>query len=191
MNVPLANWDDVDGNFRTWFLWIDGTTASFYISHSGSDYPHIDNSGLSANTWYYLTGTFDGNSMNFYVNGVNSAGSLSSPGSIATNNKPTYIGKGLLDLQTLFFNGVEDEVRVSNVARSASWIASEYNNQSSPSTFLSLGSQQDSGAVAPPSFSPTAGTYTSSQTVVRVWICYPSYTPWRLGTRGGARIPVT
>jgi len=36
------------------------------------------------------------------------------------------------------FNGVLDEVRVSNVARSADWIAAEYNNQSSPSTFFIL-----------------------------------------------------
>jgi hypothetical protein len=29
------------------------------------------------------------------------------------------------------------EVRISNIARSADWIAAEYNNQSSPSTFYS------------------------------------------------------
>jgi hypothetical protein len=37
------------------------------------------------------------------------------------------------------FAGVIDEVRVSNVMRSAAWIATEYNNQSSPSTFFTLG----------------------------------------------------
>lgn len=37
-------------------------------------------------------------------------------------------------------NGSLDEIRLSNVARSASWITAEYNNQSSPSTFYSVGS---------------------------------------------------
>ena len=146
MYVPLANWDDVDGNLRTWFLWIDNGTPAFYISHDGSGAPNITatNNPLSANSWYYLTGTFDGNQMNFYINGAN-VGALSSPGGIATNSQPTYIGKGRLDLTTLFFNGVIDEVRVSKSARSAAWIATEYNNQSAPSTFLSLGSQQGAG----------------------------------------------
>ena len=37
-----------------------------------------------------------------------------------------------------FLNGAIDEVRMSNVARSAGWIQTEYNNQSSPSTFITL-----------------------------------------------------
>ncbi len=36
---------------------------------------------------------------------------------------------------------VADEARISNVARSADWIATEYNNQSSPNTFYSLSTQ--------------------------------------------------
>ena len=36
------------------------------------------------------------------------------------------------------FNGATDEFRISNVARSADWIATEYTNQSSPATFYAL-----------------------------------------------------
>jgi hypothetical protein len=39
------------------------------------------------------------------------------------------------------FNGLLDELRVSNIARSAGWIATQYNNQSNPATFLSVGAQ--------------------------------------------------
>lgn len=35
---------------------------------------------------------------------------------------------------------VVDEARIANVVRSADWIATEYNNQSSPSTFYTMGS---------------------------------------------------
>jgi hypothetical protein len=37
-------------------------------------------------------------------------------------------------------NGSIDEGRVSNIARSADWIKTEYNNQSSPKTFNTVGS---------------------------------------------------
>jgi len=47
------------------------------------------------------------------------------------------------------FNGLIDEVRVSNIARSADWIATEYNNQYTPSAFYSFGSEEspEQGAV--------------------------------------------
>jgi hypothetical protein len=41
--------------------------------------------------------------------------------------------------------GSLDEVRVSNAVRSADWIATEYNNQSSPATFYTLGSESGGG----------------------------------------------
>jgi len=37
------------------------------------------------------------------------------------------------------FVGVQDEVRISNTARSAAWILTEYRNQSAPVTYLSAG----------------------------------------------------
>ncbi len=44
-----------------------------------------------------------------------------------------------------YFNGSIDEVRVSNIARSADWIKTEYNNESSPSTFETFGSETTGG----------------------------------------------
>ncbi|MEI7452453.1 MAG: DUF2341 domain-containing protein [Candidatus Falkowbacteria bacterium] len=38
-------------------------------------------------------------------------------------------------------DGYVDEFRVSNTARNADWIATEYNNQSAPSSFITMGSQ--------------------------------------------------
>jgi hypothetical protein len=66
-----------------------------------------------------------------------------------------------------YFTGSIDEIRVSNSARSADWIAAEYNNQVSPGSFYALGSEQFSGhpQVSTPAFDPPAGTYTSTQTV--------------------------
>jgi filamentous hemagglutinin family protein len=46
----------------------------------------------------------------------------------------------------LKFDGMIDEVRISNVVRSAEWIAAEFNNQSDPAAFHSFGSQVNKGA---------------------------------------------
>ncbi len=51
------------------------------------------------------------------------------------------LGRRLSD-EDRFFNGILDEVRISNVARDACWIQTEYNNQDSPSTFYTVGSQE-------------------------------------------------
>ena len=47
------------------------------------------------------------------------------------------------------FNGLIDEVRISNTARSPSWILTEYNNQNNPSTFYTIGSEQGGGGSSP------------------------------------------
>ncbi len=41
-----------------------------------------------------------------------------------------------------WFDGLIDEVRMSDTARSASWIQTSYNNQSDPSSFYSVGSEE-------------------------------------------------
>jgi RHS repeat-associated protein len=48
------------------------------------------------------------------------------------------------DAQAL--NGLLDETRISNIARSADWILTEYNNQNSPSTFYGISTATSSQA---------------------------------------------
>jgi hypothetical protein len=43
--------------------------------------------------------------------------------------------------QSYVFGGLMDELRFSNIPRSASWITTEYNNQGAPATFLTIGSE--------------------------------------------------
>jgi hypothetical protein len=61
------------------------------------------------------------------------------------------IGKRLRDAaSSRYFEGQIDEVQLSNTNRSTDWLATEYNNQSSPSTFYSLQGEetQPEGPVA-------------------------------------------
>jgi hypothetical protein len=42
---------------------------------------------------------------------------------------------------SLYAAGTLDEVRVSTLERTANWVATEYNNQSSPGTFIAIGTE--------------------------------------------------
>ena len=52
------------------------------------------------------------------------------------------IGQSSVSGSSGWWEGSEDEVRVSNIARSAQWISTEYNNQNSPASFYSLGIEE-------------------------------------------------
>lgn len=89
----------------------------------------------SLNQWQYVSLTYTPSDILFYKNGVKyDLGGA--PTGQASNNK-LWIGAS--PGYGEYFNGLIDEARVSSVALSPSWILTEYNNQSSPSTFYSVG----------------------------------------------------
>ncbi len=103
----------------------------------------------TASTWVHITGTFSYNGSNggtgtLYVNGTSVASRANTDGrTVANTADPVYFGwdgeaQGY-GCNCEFFDGILDEVRISNVAKSADWIATEYNNQSDPSTFYTVG----------------------------------------------------
>src|SRR6266540_2486853 len=51
--------------------------------------------------------------------------------------------------------GTLDEVRLSTIERSASWTATEYNNQSSPGTFITMGNETCATPTPTPTATPT------------------------------------
>ena len=81
---------------------------------------------LSANTWYHITGIYDGADIKVYVNGVEDG--THNVGSITgtANNENLQIG-GRSD-STDMFDGFIDDVRIYNRALSADEIQKIYNN---------------------------------------------------------------
>jgi hypothetical protein len=107
-------------------------TSSHQIVQSGTS--------ISSGTWYHYAVTWDGSRINIYLNGASNASAIQS-----VTPSPLYdlmFGDDGNHTGGAKFSGVLDEARVSNVARSADWIATEYNNQGSPSTFFTEGPQQ-------------------------------------------------
>jgi RHS repeat-associated protein len=95
-------------------------------------------SSLTMGAWTHVVGTYDGSQLKIYFNG-NLDGQVSATGNIVATSQNVVFG-GDTTAGGENFNGSIDEVRISNSARSADWIATEYKNQSSPSTFYTLGS---------------------------------------------------
>jgi len=113
-------------------------TSEFYNSN-GNVTPLSSGDTLALGQWNHVVATYDGSKAVLYVNGQRVD---SSSGHAETPLIETLTGLGLgIGNQLERSRGLEgslDEVRLSNVARSPEWIATQYNNQSSPESFYSL-----------------------------------------------------
>jgi hypothetical protein len=104
---------------------------------SGFDY--LDSSTVLPTTSFtYFVFVYNGN-LTIYLDG-SFDGSTTHSGNIRNNYRYLNIGRNTHDGRS--FNGLIDEVRISNVVRSLEWIQTEYNNQNDPDSFLSVGSEE-------------------------------------------------
>jgi hypothetical protein len=101
----------------------------------------------AAGTWTRLDWVYGGGAgttSQLYKNGA-AVGSPLTLGTAATASGTALLGNapaGFTGGGTMNFEGVLDEVRIASTARTSTWIATEYANQSSPSTFYAVGSAQ-------------------------------------------------
>lgn len=131
--------NSVGGN--DWEMWVDSTGYVNFRVKDGETavkYDLGDNTTqVGLNTWFYITIKWQkGGNKTLLVNGVQrgtNAATWINPGS------SLYIGGGN-PLNTKD-NGYFDEIRISDTVRSNNWILAQYNNQNSPSTFFSVGTQ--------------------------------------------------
>ena len=123
-----------------------GNQALNFSTYNGSAHSAfwVHGSSITTGNWYYVVGVFNGTSWFVYSDGVQRGSSTDSTGP-AHSAKGLNIGAADLGAYSRYFDGSIDEVRISNTARSADWIATEYNNQNSPSTFYTVGSETPAG----------------------------------------------
>jgi hypothetical protein len=112
----------------------------------GSDFitTEADATGFTyaIDTWYQITYAITPTSYTIYINGNELASGNYDESTPLFFDPDHNIFIGQAGGDTEYFNGVIDEVRVSDIARSADWIQTEYNNENSPSTFYSLASEE-------------------------------------------------
>lgn len=124
-----ANWDVAlfadDGSYRLWHT--NNFTGGFKLVHA------------------VLNGT-DNSDTSLYVDGSVKTPYSTSNSTFNTTAYPIRLGYDYNNgTPRSYNNGNLDEVRIRASALTANWITTEYNNQNSPSTFYSVGTEQSSG----------------------------------------------
>jgi len=113
-----------------------------FIPFNTSGTPGImyGDTGMSANTFYYVVGNWDGTNIRIYLDGSADGTPVAFSGTLQTSSAAAYIGRRSSDD---YWFGVIDEVRYSGNARSAAWIAATYD--SLWDTLLTYGSEEAEG----------------------------------------------
>ncbi|MEO0896709.1 MAG: DUF2341 domain-containing protein [Bacteroidota bacterium] len=114
----------IHGGFGDGNIWNSWATGGGFISNDGT-------------TWHYVVTTFDGALYNCYVDGVLAFSKVNPAGSAPFNTPVLYIGK-----VDNYFRGRIDEASISDCVFNQDWIQTEYNNQISPTTFYTIGTEE-------------------------------------------------
>jgi Concanavalin A-like lectin/glucanases superfamily len=123
---------------RSWYLGLYNNSGTYQLRfqystdgtfQSGND--TLTNWTPSLNTWYHIAAVYDHSSPNvkFYVNGTQQGSTFTTSGtSIYNSSTPLYIGALRYTSDTWFLDGQLDDIRIWNVARSATDISNNMNN---------------------------------------------------------------
>ena len=127
------------------FVSADGTRVWITVT-PGIDYSTVLTAvspAFAPDQWHHVVATYDGTTLRAYADGAYNqvTGSYTLP----SNSRYWTIGRAAMEagggIGTSSYKGSIDDVRISNVARSADWILTKYRNQSSPSSFFTAGSE--------------------------------------------------
>ncbi|MCK4693258.1 MAG: DUF2341 domain-containing protein, partial [Anaerolineales bacterium] len=129
---------------------------SFDVTAEGS-LGRVDTTGTitSDPDWHHIVGTWDGTTMRVYIDGTVDPTTDPRAGNVDSAGKEFWIGHGDHAIEKAWsypWDGQLDEVRISDIGRTAEWIQTEYNN----------GENQGTGSGA---FIKTLGSLESAPTV--------------------------
>ncbi|MGD8896220.1 MAG: DUF2341 domain-containing protein, partial [Acidobacteriota bacterium] len=103
------------------------TTAGFQFADSATVLPTTG--------WSHLVSVYDGSNLLLYIDGALDTTSPPITGNTRNINRPIHIGRNTHDAR--YFNGLIDEVRISDTPRTADWIAAQH--MSMTDTFATFG----------------------------------------------------
>jgi hypothetical protein len=109
-----------------------GLRYSFFVGGTGGGIEADSLVTHPFNSWLYLVGTYDGHRARIYVNGLLEAESEVRDGIVLTNANPVLINNQQYPSGSVMLqdgggiSGAFDEIRISNIARSASEISATY-----------------------------------------------------------------
>ncbi|MBT4360857.1 MAG: DUF2341 domain-containing protein [Candidatus Marinimicrobia bacterium] len=120
------------------------------IRASDGNQKHNSSDNQVTTSWHNLTlARVAGSATDLYINGSLDVGATQTTRSGNTQGALTFIiGKGITDLTASSWDGLIDEIRVSNIALSADWIATEHTNMATPGTFHTISTANESPTLA-------------------------------------------
>ncbi len=117
-----------DGNI---YMGVDGGTYGFFANNDTN--------------WHYIVLNYDGtqvsdtNRVKGYLDGVAMTTTTGGHPGATQSGSPVFLGRNP-GASAFYSNGTIDEIRVTvGIIRSANWITTEYRNQSSVATFMTIG----------------------------------------------------
>ena len=151
--LTFGGWVKFDVQNATQYMIYAGASSEYkyalQLYSNGYIYVYIDGSGnyekynqVTDSDWHYCMAVYDGSSqgLKFYFDG-SEVSSIASGGTIpssATTTGDTFIGVHATNVNHI--DGIIDEVRISNTARSAEWIEAQY--KSMTDDYVSFGAEE-------------------------------------------------
>ncbi|UCE73247.1 MAG: DUF2341 domain-containing protein [Methanomassiliicoccales archaeon] len=143
--ISKATTDWSDGYYMGLYRWDgDNFNGFMFFSDLGTWIPaQWDISNIAVGSWYYAAGTYNSSAdvAKLFINGTE-VDSASSAGAIVN----TDVDLGIGSFDWVEWDGKLDEIRISNIVRSDAWLDTTFNTQYNTSTFISVGSEEASGA---------------------------------------------
>ena len=138
---PLANaWDDGGKESGYSMSYVTGKLRFMIETASMANNEWNSNPGyaITVGSWQHVAGTYDGSTIRYYVD-ADQKETRSASGNINWNFSPQgfYIGKFHDNNEDNYYDGKVDEVRISDIARSADWLWADQQTMANNSSFTS------------------------------------------------------
>ncbi len=139
------------GGVINWFMGVTGTgqlAADFESESDDSNHAIIGSTVIANGTWHHAAATYDGTTFRLYLDGALEASVTETDGPGSASNHPPSLATAMTPagVATGFFNGVLDESRVWNVARTAAQVAAGMSQELTSGTGLTARYGMNEGA---------------------------------------------
>ena len=132
---PAIVSDVYSGNVNYEIEFVGGSQTYIEGGYYNSGWHRSPSIYIGNQTWTYVVLTYNGSTISLSLN-AGTPVTTSDSTTPATDNTGMRIGRRWDN--PYYIAGTIDEVRISNIARSADWIKTEYNNQNNPNSFTSI-----------------------------------------------------
>lgn len=138
-NAPFATYGRDNGSNQD-SLYLFATSSGKGLYFEGTTTGCVTGTAVNDGNWHYIVGTADtlsgANNTHIYLDGALQV-SCTVTWNVAILSAVDQLTVGRLGGGTQPMTASQDEIRISSTNHTADWIAAEYNNQFSPSTFYS------------------------------------------------------